>query len=137
LENLSILNEQRLRFNAVTYSNSAKHKMLGVSETLLAERNPYNVETAAQMAEGIRKIAGTNIGFSFTGLAGNHRMDGVAGGKVFIGLAGLTDKLVVKKVVLDPAIRREQQKQIFAEAGLCFLKAYLNHELHANGGINC
>lgn len=55
---------------AVTYSNEAKMKRLGVKESTLEAFGAVSKECAAEMAEGIAKAAGTNIGVSTTGIAG-------------------------------------------------------------------
>lgn len=53
-----------------SYANEIKHKLLGVSETTLSVLGAVSAETAVQMAEGIRKISGADIGVSTTGIAG-------------------------------------------------------------------
>ncbi len=55
---------------AVTYSNEAKIKRLGVKKETLDRYDAVSAETAAEMAEGIAKSAGTHIGLSTTGIAG-------------------------------------------------------------------
>ena len=55
---------------AVTYSNAAKHKRLGVPEDLLKNHGAVSEEVALAMAEGIRVSAGADIGLSVTGIAG-------------------------------------------------------------------
>lgn len=55
---------------AVTYSNAAKMNRLKVKETTLNKFGAVSSECAAEMAEGIAKAAGTNIGVSTTGIAG-------------------------------------------------------------------
>jgi nicotinamide-nucleotide amidase len=55
---------------AITYSNEAKIKRLGVSEETLNKFGAVSEETAEEMAEGIAKAAGTDIGISVTGIAG-------------------------------------------------------------------
>ncbi len=54
----------------VTYSNEAKQKFLGVNEATLRKHGAVSSETAYEMAEGIRKVSGTDIGLSITGIAG-------------------------------------------------------------------
>lgn len=54
----------------VTYSNAAKVKRLGVSEETLEKYGAVSPQTATEMAEGIRKGLGANIGLSTTGVAG-------------------------------------------------------------------
>lgn len=55
---------------AVTYSNAAKHKRLGVAEELIVEYGAVSEEVVLAMAEGIRKSAGTDFGLAVTGIAG-------------------------------------------------------------------
>ncbi|MFL0270212.1 competence/damage-inducible protein A [Candidatus Clostridium radicumherbarum] len=55
---------------AVTYSNEAKIKRLGVKAETLESFGAVSEETAAEMAEGIARTAGTDIGISVTGVAG-------------------------------------------------------------------
>lgn len=55
---------------AVTYSNEAKMKRLAVKKSTLDAFGAVSKECAAEMAEGIAKAAGTNIGVSTTGIAG-------------------------------------------------------------------
>ncbi|MBP5236582.1 MAG: nicotinamide-nucleotide amidohydrolase family protein [Clostridia bacterium] len=55
---------------AVCYSNEAKIRLLGVSERTISEHGAVSRETAEEMAEGIRKKLGADIGVSTTGIAG-------------------------------------------------------------------
>jgi nicotinamide-nucleotide amidase len=55
---------------AVTYNNEAKIKRLGVNPEIIKLNGAVSKETAAAMAAGIAKVAGTNIGISTTGIAG-------------------------------------------------------------------
>lgn len=55
---------------AVTYSNEAKMKRLGVKEETLNNFGAVSEETAREMAEGIAREAKTDIGISTTGIAG-------------------------------------------------------------------
>jgi nicotinamide-nucleotide amidase len=54
----------------VTYSNDAKINRLGVKAETLDKYGAVSPEVAAEMAQGIAKIAGTYIGISTTGIAG-------------------------------------------------------------------
>ena len=54
----------------VTYSNDAKMRRLGVKKETLENFGAVSYETACEMAEGIAKTAGTDIGMSTTGVAG-------------------------------------------------------------------
>ncbi len=55
---------------AVTYSNEAKINRLGVKAETLDKYGAVSSEVAAEMAQGIAKTSGTNIGLSTTGIAG-------------------------------------------------------------------
>ena len=54
----------------IAYSNELKVKMLGVKEETLKKYGAVSKETAKEMAQGIRKKAGSDIGVSITGIAG-------------------------------------------------------------------
>ena len=55
---------------AVTYSNAAKVRRLGVSEAQLTEHGAVSEPVARSMAAGIREHAGTTWGIGVTGIAG-------------------------------------------------------------------
>lgn len=55
---------------AVTYSNEAKHKRLGVKNETLDKYGAVSEETAMEMAIGIAKTAGTDVSIVTTGIAG-------------------------------------------------------------------
>ena len=55
---------------AVTYSNDAKIRRLDVSEQTLEKQGAVSVETAIEMAKGIRDTSKSDIGFAITGIAG-------------------------------------------------------------------
>ena len=55
---------------AVTYSNESKVRFLGVEGSTLERHGAVSRETALEMAEGIRREAGADIGLSSTGIAG-------------------------------------------------------------------
>ena len=54
----------------VTYSNASKVNLLGVPEDIIARDGAVSESVAVAMAEGVRRIAGTNFGVSTTGIAG-------------------------------------------------------------------
>ncbi|AOR24700.1 competence/damage-inducible protein A [Clostridium taeniosporum] len=55
---------------AVTYSNNAKIRRLGVRKDTLDSYGAVSEQVAIEMAKGICKTAGTDIGISTTGIAG-------------------------------------------------------------------
>jgi nicotinamide-nucleotide amidase len=58
------------RMGIVTYSNASKHQLLGVSAETIRVHGAVSEETAREMAEKIRILAGTDWGLSVTGIAG-------------------------------------------------------------------
>jgi PncC family amidohydrolase len=54
----------------VTYANEAKEKLLGVPHQVLETVGAVSPETALAMAEGARRVSGSDIGVSTTGIAG-------------------------------------------------------------------
>lgn len=72
----------------ITYSNEAKMKYLGVKEATLKEYGAVSEETAREMAEGVRKASGADIGVGITGLAGPGGETGEKKpGLVYIGVS--------------------------------------------------
>ena len=55
---------------AVTYSNDAKIRFLGVDPATLESHGAVSRETALEMSKGIRERTGASIGLSVTGVAG-------------------------------------------------------------------
>ena len=55
---------------AVTYSNAAKTRMLGVPAEMIAHHGAVSESVARAMAEGARTSAGTELAIAVTGIAG-------------------------------------------------------------------
>jgi nicotinamide-nucleotide amidase len=72
----------------VTYSNESKERLLGVQREMLLEHGAVSAPVARKMAEGARKIAGTDYGLSVTGIAGpDGGTEEKPVGLVFVGLS--------------------------------------------------
>ncbi len=72
----------------IVYSNRSKVEMLGVRQQTIDSYGAVSDQTVREMAEGIRKIAKTDIGLAVTGIAGP--LGGTEDrpvGAVFIGLS--------------------------------------------------
>ncbi|CAA9431535.1 MAG: ADP-ribose pyrophosphatase of COG1058 family / Nicotinamide-nucleotide amidase [uncultured Rubrobacteraceae bacterium] len=72
----------------VTYSNESKEQLLGVPNELLVEYGAVSEPVAGAMAEGARKVAGTDYGVSVTGVAGpDGGSEEKPVGLVFVGVS--------------------------------------------------
>ncbi|XAS68863.1 CinA family protein [Micrococcaceae bacterium Sec5.7] len=76
-----------LQGGVVSYQNSVKADVLGVSRRLLDAVGSVDGDVAAAMAAGVRKVCVADIGVSTTGVAGPEEHDGKGVGTVFIGIA--------------------------------------------------
>lgn len=54
----------------ITYSNAAKHAVLGVPEATLAAHGAVSVETAEAMAIGALRASGADVAVAISGIAG-------------------------------------------------------------------
>ena len=93
----------------VSYSNDVKHKVLGVGEKTLRDFGAVSPETAIEMARGVRKLTGSDIGISVTGVAGpGGGSEEKPVGTVYIGIS-----------VQDVYKRQEQAQAPQAGGGAC------------------
>lgn len=71
-----------LRGAVVSYASEVKFDLLGVQE------GPVVTEEAAiEMAEGVRRVLGTDVGLALTGVAGPSEQDGMRPGTLFVAVA--------------------------------------------------
>jgi nicotinamide-nucleotide amidase len=59
-----------VRGGVVAYANEVKESVLGVRTPTLAEHGAVSAETAGEMAEGVRRVLGAELGLAITGIAG-------------------------------------------------------------------
>jgi len=108
----------------VTYSEEAKHRILGVSRRTIDEKGVISEECAGEMAEGLLKVSGCSLALSTTGLAGpGGAMPGRPVGTVFAGIA-VKGKTLVRAYHFEGSrsdIRRQTVETVLREACL-FLK---------------
>ena len=70
----------------ITYSNSAKEKMVGVSEETLKEAGAVSEACAMEMAFGGARVSQSDICVSVTGVAGPASEENKPVGLVYIGI---------------------------------------------------
>ncbi|WP_285104976.1 CinA family protein [Promicromonospora sp. MEB111] len=76
-----------LRGGIVAYATDLKAGLLGVDADLLAERGAVDEAVAAQMAAGVRRATGADVGLATTGVAGPDPQDGQPPGVVFVAVS--------------------------------------------------
>lgn len=84
----------------VTYSNAAKHEMLGVSPDVIDAFGAVSIAVAWSMAQGALKRSGADVVVAITGVAGPD---------------GGSDQKPVGTVVFAKAVRGEDPEQVTAE----------------------
>ncbi len=109
--------------SAVTYWNSAKEAVLSVKAETLAAYTAVSEETAAEMAEGSRRLYGADLSVSTTGYAGPGRGErGEPAGLVYIGIAGPAGTEVHKEQFLGS---RKSVRYGAAEKALFYAAEYI------------
>ena len=107
-----------VHLNFVTYSNEAKHKILGVSTETLEKFGAVSEQCSIEMAKGLHNVTHADICVSTTGIAGP------TGGTAEkpVGLMYSTiytkNKMESFKVLLSPDLERIKMKEAFAQAVL-------------------
>ena len=96
--------------SAVTYTNEAKHKLLEVQETTLTSYGAVSEQTACEMAQGVRKLFGSDFGVGITGNAGPGGSECKPVGLVYIAVA--TGEEVYCKEYLFTSNRIENKLRI-------------------------
>jgi len=107
----------------VSYTGGVKARVLGVPEELLAEYGAVSAPVALAMAEGVRRLTGSDLAVSVTGVAGPDKDDrGNQVGTVFIALAAPDDTAVRQ---LDLGTGRERVRTVAAHYAFDMIRRYL------------
>jgi len=111
------------RGGVISYSNEVKESILGVPEETLIEHGAVSKETAQAMAQGARRLLGTDVALSVTGVAGpTGGTTEKPVGLVYVGLAAEGADLWEKHIWQGD---RAENKQQSAQAALELLLKYL------------
>jgi nicotinamide-nucleotide amidase len=106
-----------LRGAVVSYASEVKFDLLDVDEGPVV-----NERTAQQMAEGVRRLLGSDVAVSLTGVAGPAEQDGQPAGTLWVGVA-LPDRTVTRSYRL-PGLR-DQMRQMSVITALDLLRREL------------
>lgn len=104
-----------VRGGVVAYATDLKASLLGVDADLLARSGPIHPEVARQMAQGVRRLTGADLGLATTGVAGPDRQDGHPPGEVWIAFvsdavsvaaprAFSGDRAAIRRATVDGAL---------------------------------
>ena len=72
----------------VAYATRIKAQVLGVDAAHLERTGPVDRDVALQMADGVRRLLGADVGLATTGVAGPGPADGHAAGTVWVACTG-------------------------------------------------
>ena len=108
----------------ISYCNRIKHQILGVDQGLLDTLGPVSGSVARQMAEGVRRVIGADLGISVTGIAGPNSDDsGKPVGLVYIAASdGQTTLIRECRFKGDRSAVRTQAAESAAELALSFIE---------------
>ncbi|MBQ1211098.1 MAG: nicotinamide-nucleotide amidohydrolase family protein [Clostridia bacterium] len=106
------------------YSAAIKEKVVGVSPETIRKHGTVAAETAAEMADGVRRLAGATLGVGITGSAGPTPAEGHPAGTVFIAVAD-ESRVWEQKLEVDGAtLGRDRVREL---AALTALQMILQH----------
>lgn len=106
----------------VTYSNTAKVEMLGVSPATLATHGAVSEPVAREMAEGALARSGAGLAVAITGIAGPGGSEFKPEGRVCFGLAQ-RDRLTRVETVEFGALGRARVRKAATAHALALLGA--------------
>ena len=114
-----------IKLNFVTYSNEAKINVLGVEMNTINTYGAVSDKTALLMSQGVKKVTGSDIGLSITGIAGPS-----GGSKLKpVGLSYISvcncEKSNVYKVNINSLLTRKQIKYLTSQYALNYLRLFL------------
>lgn len=115
-----------VRGAVVAYATDLKAAVLGVDPELLATGGAVQAEVAVQMAHGVCRVLGCEVGVATTGVAGPDPQDGQPVGTVFVAVAtsaraGSPARARVEALLLDGT--RETIRHETVDAALALVQA--------------
>jgi len=96
----------------ICYSNDVKQHVLDVPEKTLQTAGAVSEDCARYLAENVKKLMQTNVGISFTGVAGPDASEGKEPGTVFVGLAIDEQPTVVIPLTLSGSRQQIRERTV-------------------------
>ncbi len=108
----------------ISYCSRIKHEILGVDQNDLDTLGPVSEPVARQMAEGVRRVIGADLGIGITGIAGPDSDDsGKPVGLVYVAASDGETTLVREcRFDGDRAAVRAQAAEAAAELALMLIE---------------
>ena len=112
--------------SVTSYAVSVKEKVLGVPAETVEKHGVVSSEVAAAMAEGVRRVTGSDYAVSTTGLAGPDGDEFNPVGTVWIGVAGPKGTKTFRRIYKND---RKRNIERFSASALDFLRLTLIEDL--------
>jgi nicotinamide-nucleotide amidase len=113
-----------LKGGVVCYTNEAKMTLVNVSAETIKDHGAISEECARELADNIANSLNSDVGISFTGVAGPDESEGKPVGTVYIGISMKGQSTIVKK--LDLAGTREAIRTRTVKYGCYYLLKHLS-----------
>ena len=108
----------------VSYHNEVKENLLGVRHETLMTKGAVSEDTACQMAQGVRKALGANIGISTTGVAGpGGGTPEKPVGLIYVGISTKDKTWAVR--ILRPRQSRENLRRLASSTAFDLVRRHL------------
>ncbi len=108
----------------VSYQNEVKENLLGVRHETLMTKGAVSEDTACQMAEGVRKALGADIGISTTGVAGpGGGTPEKPVGLIYVGISTGDKTWAVR--ILRPCQSRESLRRLASSTAFDLVRRHL------------
>ncbi|MDQ0198633.1 competence/damage-inducible protein A [Neobacillus ginsengisoli] len=119
-----------LKGGVVCYSPEVKQQVLGVKQETIEKYGVVSEQCAIELAENAAGLISTDIGISFTGVAGPDELEGKPVGTVYIGIAIKGRPTIVEKLNLGGTRAANRIRSV--KFGCYFLLRYLKESQNAN-----
>ena len=114
----------------VSYQNEVKENLLGVRHETLMTKGAVSEDTACQMAQGVRKALGADIGISTTGVAGpGGGTPEKPVGLIYVGISTAEKTWAVR--ILRPRQSRESLRRLASSTAFDLVRRHLEGIDHA------
>ena len=108
----------------VSYQNEVKENLLGVRHETLITKGAVSEDTACQMAQGVRKALGADIGISTTGVAGpGGGTPEKPVGLIYVGISTKDKTWAVR--ILRPRQSRESLRRLASSTAFDLVRRHL------------